>query len=319
MKKIISVLLTLLLLAGFFAAPVKAYAAEGPRAGIVNTASGNLNVRSSATTTSSVKTSLPKGSLVTVVSENGSFFYVRYSRYSYGYCHKSYIKTVSEKSATVNTQSTALNVRAGDSTAYKIIGSLSKGEAVAVLSQQNGWAKILYHGNKTGYVSSAYLKFREPQLNSISLAVPSYKQTDTRWANVYIGNSGKTIAKIGCATTSIAMLESYRRGISIYPDAMSKKLSYSSSGNVYWPTDYKVHTSSADYLKSIYDILSSGKPVLFGAKNRYGSQHWIVITGFTGDKLTPSAFTINDPGSSLRKDLQQFLNSYPVFYKYFSY
>ena len=39
-----------------------------------------------------------------------------------------------------------------------------------------------------------------------------------------IGSSGKTIAQIGCATTGIAMLESYRTGSNIYPDAMSRKI-----------------------------------------------------------------------------------------------
>ena len=59
--------------------------------------------------------------------------------------------------------------------------------------------------------------------------------------------------------------------------------------------------------------------VLFGAKNKYGSQHWIVITGFRGGELVPSNFIINDPGSSSRTALSQFLSIYPVLYKYFSY
>ena len=116
------------------------------------------------------------------------------------------------------------------------------------------------------------------------------------------------------------MMESYRTGTTIYPDAMSKKLSYSSSGNVYWPSHYKVVTSSSNYLSGIYNQLKSGKPVLFGAKKSSGSQHWVVITGYTGGiSLSASGFTINDPGSNTRKTLQQFLNEYPVFYKYFYY
>ena len=115
------------------------------------------------------------------------------------------------------------------------------------------------------------------------------------------------------------MMESYRTGKTIYPDAMSKKLSYSSSGNVYWPSDYIVTTSSSGYLAKIYDILKSGKPVLFGAKNSQGGQHWVVIKGFRGGNLTASNFIINDPATVSRTTLQQFLNSYPNFYKYFRY
>jgi hypothetical protein len=65
--------------------------------------------------------------------------------------------------------------------------------------------------------------------------------------------------------------------------------------------------------------LKQGKPVLLGAKNVYGSQHWVVITGFAGGSLTAANFTIHDPGSNSRTSLQQFLNVYPNFYKYFYY
>lgn len=44
----------------------------------------------------------------------------------------------------------------------------------------------------------------------------------------------------------------------------------------------------------------------------------LVITGFTGgDAPTASRFTIHDPGSQQRTNLQHLLNEYPVFYKYF--
>ena len=152
------------------------------------------------------------------------------------------------------------------------------------------------------------------------MSVPSYKQTDSRWSNVKIGTSGKTIGQIGCVTTAIAMIESYRTGTTIYPDAMSKKLSYSSSGNVYWPSNYIAVTSSSSYLSKIYQKLKEGKPVLFGAKKSSGTQHWVVITGYSGgETLTPASFTINDPGSRQRTNLQHLLNEYPTFYKYFYY
>lgn len=155
---------------------------------------------------------------------------------------------------------------------------------------------------------------------NINLNVPNYKQYDTKWKNTIIGKSGKTIGKIGCATTGIAMIESFRQNKSIYPDAMSKKLSYSSSGDLYWPSDYKVVTDSSDYLNKVYGILKSGKPVLFGAKKSSGGQHWVVIVGYKkSDKLSASSFIINDPGSGTRTNLQQFLSDYPVFYKFFTY
>lgn len=317
MKKVLSLILLSLFIFSMFSLPVSA--SEDTRAGQVSTVSTSLNVRSGASLTSAVKTSLPKGSLVTIIREEGNFYYVRYSDLSYGYCHKGYIKIISDKNATVSTLWGSLNVRTGPSTGYAVKDRLSKGEKVIVLSGENGFSRVLYKGNKTGYVSTDYLRSTVTGYKKISLSVPSFKQTDSRWANKLIGTSGKTIGKIGCATTSIAMIESYRQGTTIYPDTMAKRLSYSSTGNVYWPSHYKVTTSSKDLLKEFYNILSQGKPVLFGSKNYNGSQHWVVVTGFKGGELTAGNFTINDPGSNVRVTLAQFIADYPVFYKYFSY
>ena len=323
MKKILSLTLIITIILSLFVFPIKSYGATlTSQAGVVSLSSGRLNVRKSASTNSTVLTSLANGSFITLISLSGNWYYVEYADGRCGYCHKSYIKPDSGKTATVNTNSTALNVRSGAGTNYAIKESIPKGEIVIILSTSNGWSKILYDGVKTGYVSSQYLKTNQSTgaYSSLSLNVPDFKQTDSRWANVLIGNSGKTIGKIGCATTAIAMIESYRTGKTIYPDAMSKKLSYSSTGNLYWPSDYTVVTSSSDYLKKVYQKLKEGKPVLFGAKKSSGTQHWVVITGFKGgNSLNASGFIINDPGTKYRTNLQQFLNEYPVFYKYFYY
>lgn len=318
MKKIISLFLALVLCFCFMAIPIKSSAATlNSQVGIVSVTSGRLNVRSSASATGTIVTSLSKDSYVTLISKSGNWWYVEYADNVYGYCHADYIKTTSGTASTVKLSSGSLNVRSGAGTSYSKISSLYNGEVVIVLSSSNGWSKILFNGTKVGYVSSQYLS---SGYSAVSLSVPSFKQTDSRWANVKIANSGKTIAQIGCATTAIAMIESYRTSTTIYPDAMSKKLSYSSSGNVYWPSHYKVVTNNSNYLNGIYNQLKNGKPVLLGAKKSSGSQHWVVITGYTGGStLSASSFTINDPGSNSRKTLQQFLNEYPVFYKYFYY
>ena len=321
MKRTISFLLSVSLLLIFLLMPVEARGETlSSQAGVVSTSGSRLNVRSGASTGSGVVATLGNGSYVTLLSKSGSWWQVEYGRGQYGYCHSDYIRTVSGSPATVATRSGSLNVRSGGGTSYSVIGSLSKGEVVVTLSTSGGWSRILYNGTQTGYVSAQYLSGSTSTGNSaVSLSVPSFKQTDSRWSGVKIGSSGKTIAQIGCATTAIAMMESYRTGTTIYPDAMSKKLSYTASGSVYWPSHYTVVTSSSGYLNGIYQQLKQGKPVLFGAKNSYGTQHWVVITGFSGGSLTASNFTIQDPGSNSRTTLQQFLNSYPTFYKYFHY
>lgn len=323
MKRILSIILTLFITLSVILMPIKSYGATlTSQAGVVSVSSGVLNVRKSASTNSTVVATLPRNSYITLISESGNWYYIEYADGKYGYCHKNYIKTDSGKTATVKTQSTSLNVRSGAGTGYAIKDKIQKGEIVIILSTTNGWSKILYNGTKTGFVSSQYLSTSATSTNysKILLSVPSFKQTDSRWANVKIGTSGKTIGQIGCVTTAIAMMESYRTGTTIYPDAMSKKLSYSSTGNVYWPSHFKAVTNNSGYLSGIYQKLKEGKPVMLGAKKSTGTQHWVVITGYSGgDTLTPSGFTINDPGSNKRTNLQQFLNEYPTFYKYFYY
>ena len=319
MKRILSLILSVVILVGL-AMPIKANAATSTsKAGAVTTASGKLNVRASASTSASVVATLNKGSYITLISKSGSWWKVEYGNGRYGYCHANYITIVEGTPATVATQSGPLNVRSGAGTSYAKVASLAKGETVLRLTTANGWSRVLYHGTKTGYVSAQYLSGASAGHSAVSLKVPSFKQMDSRWASVKIGSSGKTMAQIGCATTAIAMMESYRTGTTIYPDAMSKKLNYTATGSVYWPSNFVTVTSSNGYLSGIHQQLQQGKPVLLGAKNSSGSQHWVVITGFTGGALTAENFTINDPGSNTRTTLQQFLNRYPTFYKYFYY
>lgn len=342
MKKTISVMLSLILLSAILIMPVASNAANADsKAGRVNISSGHLNVRKSSSKTAQVVKTLKKNSYITLISKSGSWWYVEYAKGKYGYCYADYIKTASSSTAKVNISSGSLNVRKGAGTSYSKIASLSKNETVIVISKKGDWKRILYNGTKTGYVSAKYLSAASAPTtatttapsssaasssasssagySAVSLVIPDFKQTDSRWANVKIGKSGKTIAQIGCATTAIAMIESYRSGKTIYPDTMSKRLSYSSSGSVYWPSDYKAVTESKDYLKKIYNQLKSKKAVLFGAKTSSGKQHWVVITGFTGSTLSASNFKINDPGSKSRTTLKDFLNEYPSFYKFFYY
>ena len=294
--------------------------------GKVTTQSTSLNVRKSASTSSSVVATLKRNSQITLISKNGNFWYVKYSASGYGYCSADYITVTSTEVKTVKTTSGNLNVRSSASTNGTVLTKLPSGTKVPVISTSNGWSKILYNGNKTGYVSSSYLTSSSTNntttnYKAISLSgVPNFKQTDSRWANVIIGNSGQTIAKIGCATTAIAMLESKRTNTTIYPHNMMKKLSYTSGGAVYWPSNYTQITSSSGYLAKIYNLLEQGKPVIVGAKKSNGGQHYVVVTGVKAtNTLTTSSFYINDPGSNTRTTLNQFFSAYPYFYKMLHY
>ena len=294
-----------------------AEAAANIKAGAVTTAGGSLNVRTQPSTGSSTAASLKKGSYITLHSRSGDWWKVEYDKGRFGYCHANYITVVQGTAVSVSIRSGSLNVRSGPGTQYGKTASLYAGENVLLLSTSGGWSRILYHGTKTGYVSAQYLS---GYYSPVSLSVPNFKQTDSRWADKTVGTSGKPFSQIGCATTAVAMMESARQGRIIYPDVMSLQLRYTPSGDLYWPSHYTASTEPSGYLERIYQKLTQGKPVLLGMKNAYGSQHWVVVTGFTGgDTLTAGRFTIHDPGTYNRTNLGQLLNGYPTFYKYFTY
>lgn len=317
LKKFLSAVLSLVLCIGVISAVPKAHADLKPvGAGRVNTSSTSLNVRSSPSSTASIKATLKKNTYVTLISKSGSYWYVRYSSDSYGYCHADYIYHVSAAVRTVKTSSGNLRVRSSASLNASVQSYLPTGTYVTVHNTDGDFSRIIYNGNKVGYVHSSYLENADKKYSAVNLNVPNFKQTDSRWANVTLGSSGQTIGKIGCATTALAMTESVRTGTTIYPNEMAKKLSYTSGGAVYWPSNYTTVTSSSGYLEKIYSALQQGKPVIVGAKKSNGSQHYVVVKGVSAvDTLTTSAFYINDPGSNSRTTLAQFFAAYPNFYK----
>ena len=141
--------------------------------------------------------------------------------------------------------------------------------------------------------------------------VPNFKQYDSRWANVMI--STKTISQVGCLVTAMAMSESYRQGRTITPDAMRNSLSFSGN-DMYWPSNYYTLTTGtgSGALKSVYDAINAGKPVIVGG-DKGSSSHWVLIYGYTNanpNSLNAGSFVINDPNSSSRTTLQAFLNTY---------
>ena len=313
-RRFISIFFLILIL---LALPLRAEAAADIKAGAVTTSGGSLNVRTRPSTGSPTAASLKKGSYITLHSRSGSWWQVEYDKGKTGYCHADYITVVQGTAASVNIRSGSLNVRSGPGTQYGKTASLYAGENVLLLSTSGGWSRILYHGTKTGYVSAQYLS---GYYSPVSLSVPNFKQTDSRWADKIVGTSGKPFSQIGCATTAVAMMESTRQGRTICPDMMSQQLRYTPSGDLYWPTHYTASTNPSGWLERIYQKLTQGKPVLLGMKNSYGSQHWVVVTGFTGGTtLEAGGFTIHDPGTYSRTNLGQFVNAYPTFYKFFTY
>lgn len=139
-----------------------------------------LNVRSSASTSSSVLGVISKGTSVTITGTSGSWYKVTVTingSSKSGYVYAEYItKTGSSsggssggssnnsgetsKSGTGTVTATSLNVRSAPSTTASVYGTISKGAKVTFLAVNGAWYKVQATiGGKsvTGYVHSDYI------------------------------------------------------------------------------------------------------------------------------------------------------------------
>ena len=112
-----------------------------------------LNFRSGPSTSYLSLGSFNKGDKVEYLGTSGSWVKVKYNNKT-GYVYGSYVGNYA--TITQYVTATTLNVRSGAGTSYSVLGSLSKGTKVEVISTTNGWSKINYNGS-IGYVSSQYL------------------------------------------------------------------------------------------------------------------------------------------------------------------
>lgn len=221
-----------------------------------------------------------------------------------------------------------LNVREKASASSQFIGSFPARQEIRVLDETpvKGFYKVsgrdYVTGNDiTGYASEKYISFDPPEKPQVELDVVSYLQTDERWAEVLLGSTKKTMYDIGCATTALAMSESFLKNEEIYPDQLAEQAIYTSDGEIGWPKDYYWNYNKDMYLDFVYNKLHEGIPVLIGCTRYNGRPHWVLITGYVGDgeNLKAKDFLINDPLPYGRTNLRQYLDEYPVFNKLIYY
>ncbi|MDA1674530.1 SH3 domain-containing protein [Bacillus cereus group sp. TH152-1LC] len=124
-----------------------------------------LNVRAGAGTDFKILTTLSYGEKVTVVSQSGNWgYFIRNNKNHYVYLP--YMKetssaTISETGKVGYVTADSLNVRQAANTTSSVIGALTQGKAVTILSVTNNMGKINYN-NGIGYVSMNYISYNQP-------------------------------------------------------------------------------------------------------------------------------------------------------------
>lgn len=129
----------------------------------------SLRVRTGPAAYHSVIGGVLNGTTLNVVGSENGWFKVNYQGKT-GYVSSEFVKFVKGGTATPEQpkqpdqgaigdyyiNASALNVRSGEGTNYRIIGALPQGQKVQVISENSGWSKINYNG-QTGYIGTRFL------------------------------------------------------------------------------------------------------------------------------------------------------------------
>ncbi|HHI3614328.1 TPA: SH3 domain-containing protein [Bacillus anthracis] len=175
---------------------------------VVNATS--LRVRTGPATYHSVIGGVLNGTTLNVIGSEGSWFKVNYQGKT-GYVSSEFMKFVKGGTTTPEQpkqpeqpnqgaigdyyiNASALNVRSGEGTNYRIIGALPQGQKVQVISENSGWSKINYNG-QTGYIRTRYLS-KTPVGGAVDNNKPNNNQNNNQNNNNNTGNNSGNSSSI---------------------------------------------------------------------------------------------------------------------------
>ncbi|MCU5180790.1 C40 family peptidase [Bacillus toyonensis] len=179
---------------------------------VVNATS--LRVRTGPAAYHSVIGGVLNGTTLNVVGSKGSWFKVNYQGKT-GFVSSEFVKFVKGGTATPEQpkqpekpnqgaigdyyiNASALNVRSGEGTNYRIIGALSQGQKVQVISENSGWSKINYNG-QNGYIGTRFLS-KTPVGGAVDKPNNNNNQNNNNQNNNNTGNnSGDTSSLLAYA------------------------------------------------------------------------------------------------------------------------
>lgn len=149
----------------------------------------NLNLRKSASTSSTILLTIPSGKTVTYLGTSGSWYKISYNG-TVGYVSSQYLKTYKPTTVKTYTTTSNLNLRKSASTSSSILTTIPNGKEIIYLSTYGSWYKVSYNGI-IGYVSSDYVKVTETSTQSPESNI-TYKTT----ANLNLRTSASTSGSI---------------------------------------------------------------------------------------------------------------------------
>lgn len=142
----------------------------------------SLNLRKSATTTSTKLASLKKGEVVHIQKSSGSWLNIYVpSIKKTGWVTKSYISTektntnTGNKSTAYYVTANSLNIRKEPTITSEKLYAVKKNDKLIVLEKKENWGKVATASGKTGWASLSYLTSKAPSNKDVSVekSIPS--------------------------------------------------------------------------------------------------------------------------------------------------
>lgn len=277
--RIISMVLTLVLMIGLMAVPT--FAAENDimyGIGFVNTS--GLRLRSEASTTSRTLDTAYKNDCVVIVDKVGDWYKVNYNLQE-GYMYGTYLNVLTRENAELGygkVTGSSVNLRSGPSTSRAVVSVAAKGSKCYIIGLNEGWYKVIY-GSNICYIRSDYLELTElPYENRESANSPKFfrggKSTGVLpSAAALSGNSsnagstgtsnGSTGTSSGSGTQIVAEAQKYLGYRYVYGGA-SPSTGFDCSGFVYYvlkQNGYSPYRTPADqYRQGTYVAKASLQP-----------------------------------------------------------
>ena len=117
-----------------------------------------LNMRSEASTSGSIVTCLPRGTVVIVNGQSDGWAQVTYKDHQ-GYMSAEYLSFSSSADGELGSGTvtgSVVNIRSGPDTSYSVLARVEKGDCLTVTGVSDNWYKV-EHGGSDGYIRSDYL------------------------------------------------------------------------------------------------------------------------------------------------------------------
>lgn len=217
------------------------------------TTNAKVNLRRSASSSSSVLVKVPKGDTVTVMGKSGSYYQVVYAGVT-GYILQGYLNAPAQITAAptptptpstatgypyLTTTSDSVNLRAGASKSSTLVKKIPSGATITVKGITGDFAQVEYNG-LSGYAMTAYINMK-PIVTATP--VPSPTETISPAQNA----AGYEVLQVGSTGKAVKALESALKELNFFsgtPDetfdsatesavvAMQSKNSYPATGIV---------------------------------------------------------------------------------------